>query len=50
MIFLRRSVSHGAYGERVQLSVYISASIHEYAVKFCFYSDHAAVTAIYVRT
>ena len=50
MIFLRRFVSHGAYGERVQLSVYISPSIYEYAVKFCFYADHAAVTAIYVRT
>ena len=31
-----------------QLSVYLSP-IYEYAIKFCFYADHAAVSAIYVR-
>ena len=33
-----------------QLSVYLSPSIYEYAVNFCLYADHAAVSAIYVRT
>ena len=36
----------------VQLSVYLSPSIFDYAVKFCLYADHAAVSAtpVYVRT
>ena len=33
-------------------AVYLSPSTYEYAVKFCFYADHAAVIDIglYVRT
>ena len=33
-----------------QPSVYLFTSIYEYAVKFCFYDDHAPLSAIYVRT
>ena len=34
----------------VQLSVYLSPSIYEYAVKFCFDADHAAVLLIIIVT